>query len=204
MAVRGRGIVSNAKRHCNAVAVATADIVRFFDFVRAADVRRVFMRAGFDDSDSDLLTLLCCHNFCLPQGAPSSSLLADLVCTGLDARLCEVASDRGWLYTRYVDDMTFSKKTVPLSGEVDGLFEDVAKALAVFGFVAQRAKSRLRVAPRDSLLVSGIVINDGFLRAPRAFCRQLRAAEHQWGRGIWTRRQVNGARAFVEMVEERE
>src|SRR5438034_755250 len=55
-----------------------------------------------------LLTKLCTHDGSLPQGAPTSPRLSNLVNHRLDARLFALARKRNVAYSRYADDITIS------------------------------------------------------------------------------------------------
>lgn len=92
----------------------------------------------------------------LPQGAPTSPALANLVCFRLDRRLAGLAATFGACYTRYVDDLTFSGAR---SVGRDRLAALVAEVAAEEGFRVNHAKTRTRGrAQRQTVL--GAVVND--------------------------------------------
>src|SRR5690606_20323819 len=74
----------------------------------AERVRAFFRRIGWNNAAARVLMELCTHAGGLPQGAPTSPRLANLVNYRLDARLAGAARTFGATYTRYADDLTFS------------------------------------------------------------------------------------------------
>jgi hypothetical protein len=105
---RGRSIVTNALPHRGRDAVVRLDLVDFFPSTRAARIRRYFRRIGWNRAATRILVRLCTHEGRLPQGAPTSPRLSNLVNYRLDARLAGIAAALGAVYTRYADDLTFS------------------------------------------------------------------------------------------------
>jgi retron-type reverse transcriptase len=105
---RGKSTVTGALPHERKAVVLRMDLRDFFGSIKAARVRDYFARAGWDADASQLLTRLCTHEGSLPQGAPTSPRLSNLVNFKLDARLDALARKCGADYTRYADDMTFS------------------------------------------------------------------------------------------------
>ncbi len=88
--------------------VLKMDLRNFFPTTTAARVERYFRIAGWSKEASALLTRLCTYEGALPQGAPTSPRLSNLVNHPMDARLAALAAASGAVYTRYADDMTFS------------------------------------------------------------------------------------------------
>ena len=105
---RKRSIVTNAKAHVGRAAVLRMDLVDFFPSTSARRVGKYFRRIGWNRQGARLLVRLCCHEGGLPQGAPTSPRLSNLVNYRLDARLAGMARTFGAVYTRYADDITIS------------------------------------------------------------------------------------------------
>jgi hypothetical protein len=71
-------------------------------------VRTVFERINFRRDAAALLTRLTTFDGQVPQGAPTSTPLANLVLLKLDRRFMRLAELHDFRYTRWVDDLTFS------------------------------------------------------------------------------------------------
>ncbi|MDO5767920.1 MAG: reverse transcriptase family protein, partial [Psychrobacter sp.] len=124
--VRGKSIVSNAEMHTDSEILIKLDIKDFFPSVNWRRVKGVFRHAGYHEQLATLLAMLCTESprqivqqngityyvalgdRALPQGAPTSPALTNIVCLNLDRRLTGLAEKLGLRYSRYADDLTFS------------------------------------------------------------------------------------------------
>ena len=194
---RGKSIVTNARAHQGQPVVVRFDLVDFFPSTRAARVRRYFRRIGWNRRATKVLVRLCTHEGGLPQGAPTSPRLSNLVNYRIDARLAGMAAALGGAYTRYADDITISlpeeeweRYWVIRDGPpaVFGLetIADKIRFLRVFvrrvveeeGYRLHRRK-KLSVRRRHHRqTVTGLVVNER-VNLPRPTRRWLRAVEHR-------------------------
>lgn len=102
-------IVDNAKIHINKELVINLDIKDFFKSIKYGQIFRLFIYLGYTREVSHLLTKLCTNsNNVLPQGAPTSPILSNILMLKLDKRLSKLAIKFNANYTRYADDITFS------------------------------------------------------------------------------------------------
>jgi hypothetical protein len=192
--VAGRSTVTNAAAHRGAKLLVKFDLKDFFPTIHYYRVVGLFASLGYpvgegrfgseDDHRALAPTLarLCCYtpdpsawgNALVPQGAPTSPALSNLVCRRLDARLDGLARRNGGAYTRYADDLTFSFPTEEVRlGRLRWWVDQVCHQE---GFFVNQAKFRvIRASQRQ--LVTGIVVNDE-LRVPRDERRRFRAILH--------------------------
>lgn len=165
----GGGTVRNASRHVGRRQVLRLDIRRFFDSVRYSAVKdAVFPPEIFSEPLRVLLTMLCYYRDALPQGAPTSPAIVNILLRDFDRRVNDWCRRRKITYTRYCDDLTFSGED--LSG-VRRLAEEELRAL---GFFLNSEKSRLRPAGRRQT-VTGLVVNEK-VSVPREERRAIRQA----------------------------
>jgi retron-type reverse transcriptase len=170
--VRGRSIVTNARRHCGRAWVVTMDIRDFFPSIGAERVDRQLGSLLMTELDRENLVRLVTRNGRLPQGAPTSPHLANLVSRRLDLRLKRLAHATGWTYSRYADDLAFSGE-----GEPRKLIPIVEQIVADEGFQPARQKTRV-MSRHQRQVVTGLVVNDK-LALPRPKRRLLRAMLHR-------------------------
>jgi len=111
----------------------------------------------------------------LPQGAPTSPALTNLVCTRLDARLAGLAGSLGFTYTRYADDLTFSASG-EAAGKVGALLKYVHAIVAGEGFTVHPDKTRVMRRGRHQE-VTGLTVNER-VGVPRETLRRFRALLH--------------------------
>ena len=200
---RSRSIVTNALPHTHRAVVLRMDVRDFFLSTKAERIRTYFRRVGWNAEAAALLTKLCTHRGGLPQGAPTSPRLSNLVNFRLDARLSALARTQGAHYTRYADDMTFSFDSDEHERIVT-VIQTTKKALREEGY-RLHTERKLRVLRRHMRqTIAGLVVNER-VRLPRATRRRLRAIEHRDSLSIETTltpAQLQGWRALRHMVEE--
>ena len=186
---RGRSIVTHARQHVGQDLVVRLDLVDFFPSTSAKRVHRYLRRIGWNPQAASLLTRWCTWEGGLPQGAPTSPRLANLVNRRLDARLTAYADSRDGVYSRYADDLTFS-------------FAD-ERGISVPDLVRTVTSIALDDGRRhDRQIVTGLVVND-HMALPRTTRRWLRAVEHHVRTGqaaSLTPEQLAGWQALRHMV----
>ena len=121
-----RSIVSNARPHVGADIVLNLDLKDFFPTLEYKRIRGAFRGLGYGEAAATIFALLTSEPEVdeveldgqtfyvangarrLPQGAPTSPAITNIVCRRMDARLASAAAKLGFTYTRYADDLTFS------------------------------------------------------------------------------------------------
>jgi len=220
----GRSIVSNARPHVGAGIVVNLDLSDFFPTIVYPRVKGLFVALGYGESTATALALLCTEADKtqillggerlyvaegprrLPQGAPTSPALSNLLCRRLDRRLAGLARKRGFVYTRYADDLTFSGAR---DADVGILLRDAHRIIVDEGFVVRPDKTRvLRRGGKQE--VTGLTVNDR-LGVDRKTLRRFRALLHQmeqtgpdgkrWGAGGNVLSAARGFASFVAMVD---
>src|SRR5690606_37339505 len=102
---------------------------------------------------------LSCYSGKLPQGAPSSPIISNLICEILDYRLLKISKKYKLDYTRYADDLTFStndKKFLDLKTE---FYKKLENELIRAGFRINEKKKRLQMS-NSRQVVTGLVVNE--------------------------------------------
>jgi RNA-directed DNA polymerase len=199
---RGHSIVSNAKSHKGQAIVLRMDVKNFFDSTTAKRITAYFQSIGWDAQASQELTRLCTQGNALPQGAPTSPRLSNIVNFHLDQRLEGLARKHRATYTRYADDLTFSfSDDEPSRPRV--VIRSTKAILANLGYqLHQRKKLSIR-RHFARQLVTGLVVNVR-INLPRETRRWLRAVEHRIAAGrqaTLTAAQLEGWRALRLMIE---
>lgn len=177
---RGHSIVTNALPHVGRGIVLRTDIRDFFGSTSKKRVEKYFRKIGWNREAAGVLARLCTHNGGLPQGAPTSPRLANLVNYRLDAALYTAAARRGVVYTRYADDITLSSDAAHRDALL--LVLGFARHLARKHGYSLHGKKKTRLRRRHQRqTVTGLVVNNDRPRLPREVRRRLRAIEHQLG-----------------------
>jgi hypothetical protein len=143
----------------------------------------------------------------LPQGAPTSPAIANVVARRLDVRLSRLAAKFGAVYTRYADDLTFSFGTPP-DVDLGRFFWWIDSICQAEGFLEHAGKRRV-LRPNNQQRITGVVVNGG-LHVPRADRRRFKAILHNCAtHGVASQARgrddfeayLAGYAAYVQMVE---
>lgn len=196
-AVRGRNTMTHVLPHLFARAAYILDFANAFGQVTRSMVEEVWRRRGFHDDDISYLTDVVMFDGSLPQGAPTSNAIWNLVCDDLDVVLERFASDRSLVYTRYVDELVFSHSR-HLSSE---LRLAIRLKVREAGFVLNPRKSRYCHSRHGALPITGISVSDGRLRLAKRKRENLRAFLHRAAHDqTISREQIEGRLGEVRLV----
>ena len=169
-----RSIVHNAKFHYGARHILNVDIKDFFPSINFYQVVDEFLKLGYSEDVSDMLANICCLNLRVPQGAPTSPAIGNLVLRNMDKDLTELSSAMEMKYSRYADDLTFSSK----EWIDEGFLTLITKTVEAEGFEINTKKTRFS-GPQDRLEVTGVVINQK-IQPPRRWRKRVRATLHNY------------------------
>jgi len=198
---RGKSIVHNALPHVGQCVVIHLDVVDFFPSTGAGRVDRYFRRVGWDAECAAILTKLVTHHDGLPQGAPTSPRLSNLVNFHLDVQLTRLAAWRRGSYTRYADDITLSfPQDYPK--KMRGIVQKARRLLKASGYTMHLRKKLSIRRSHQRQSVTGLVVND-HVQLPREIRRWLRAVRHRVATGreaTLTPAQLAGWTALEEMI----
>ena len=197
---RGRSIVTNARPHTNMRVVIGLDLRDFFPTTDARRVQRYLRFIGWSRAAAREIVRLTTWQGGLPQGAPTSPRLSNLVNYRLDARLDGLARSFGGHYTRYADDITISLS----EDRHEQVFTVTRVARSIvrdFGYEVNERKGGVR-RRHQRQQVTGLVVNEG-IALPRETRRWLRAVEHHLrtrGSCSLAEDELQGWLAYVSMV----
>lgn len=151
----GSGPKQGARVHVGKPTVLKLDIRHFFDRVIYPQVKeKVFDAQRYSEQNRVLLSLLCVYRDALPQGAPTSPAISNIIMRDFDNTVGAWCEQRHIAYTRYCDDMTFSGDFDPAP-----VIEFVQRELRKMGFFLNDKKTV--VARRGQRqCVTGIVVNE--------------------------------------------
>lgn len=189
-----RSIVTNARKHCSPQIqhVLNIDLKDFFPSIGFFRVRGVLQKLpyGCSHNVATVLAHLCTHRNELPQGAPTSPFLANLVARRLDTDLMDLARRHRATYTRYADDLTFSftvRSSTRLPENIctydsGSLFlgQELLSIIEQNSFQVNPEKSRMSTRSHR-LEVTGLTVNE-FPNVKRNFIDRVRGALHAWSK----------------------
>lgn len=221
----GRSIVTNARPHVGAETVVNLDLQDFFPSIGYRRVKGLFRAFGYSEAAATIFGLLCTQPLTeeveldgrryfvangerhLPQGAPTSPAVTNILCRRLDRRLLKVADELGFIYTRYADDLSFSASGESLR-HLGNLLERVKAVVTHEGFQVHPDKTRVLRRSRQQE-VTGVVVNSK-PNVSRRELKRFRATLYQiekdgpagkrWGRSPDVIASLQGYANFVYMV----
>lgn len=183
--VEGRSVVSNAKVHVGQNYVYNIDLENFFPSITGG---RLYKRLQvkpfcFPPKVAAMITQLCCCKNeagvdVLPQGAPTSPLLTNIICERLDIKLQKLAIAYDLKYTRYADDITFSGVNDKFDSE--GRFCSALRNIVENEEHFKINESKVRVRNREQRQeVTGLTVNEK-VGVSKSYVKQIRAMLHNW------------------------
>lgn len=167
--LKGKSVKDNARFHRKQKKVLTMDIEDFFPSISFGRVLHLFRSIGYRDDVAVMLANLCCLNDCIPQGAPTSPMLSNIIASKLDYQIMKHIKNDKIRYTRYADDLTFSGDF----NEGD-LIKNVERLANREGFRINEDKTRTRYRNQRQE-VTGIVVNEK-MQVNRKLRREIRSA----------------------------
>ena len=201
---KGCSIQKCAARHCGSKWLIKLDITDFFESISEIQVYRVFRELEYQPLVAFELARLCTIGTFwrsprrqfpqwtvkkpnaeieqyrqrllgyLPQGAPTSPLLSNLVMRQVDAKLNTLATENKLIFTRYSDDLSFSSRDTKFGRNASRkLIFEVYKVLSQAGFRPQFRKTTV-VPPRGKKLILGLNVDGPRPRLQKAFKDRIR------------------------------
>lgn len=193
-----RSVVTNAAVHIGQNYIFNIDLKDFFPSVEQGRVLKRLTLAPFNFSPQIALVIsgLCFmrvkreqaieskqndldkqFTYVLPQGAPTSPIITNMICDTLDRRLSGLAKRFGLHYTRYADDITFSSMHYVYAK--DGEFrKELVRIINGQGFTINAAKTRLQKhGSRQE--VTGIIVSEK-MNVTKEYAREIRSLLYIW------------------------
>lgn len=183
--IKGRGAISNANEHQTRPYLLNLDLRNFFGAITRRRVLGMLEALDLEEEVAIAVCSIAVTRNQLPQGAPTSPILSNMVAYRLDRDLMNFAKAHRLRYTRYADDLSFSgyaqptalfKGGLPLPGRVpvNQLSAPLQAAISSNGFEVNPEKVWFS-GPKSRKEVTGLIVNE-FTNVKRSFIRNLRAA----------------------------
>ena len=171
-----KGIIKNALVHKHKKYVLNMDISNFFPSFHFGRVQGYFYKSkefNFSKEMSVVIAQLACYQGRLPQGAPSSPVISNLIFNIVDLRILELAKKYKLNYTRYVDDLSFSTNDKNFGVNYEEFICELTELLEKNKFYINKKKTRL-VYQNSRQEVTGLTVNDR-INANNKFIKDTRA-----------------------------
>lgn len=155
-----RSIKSNAQPHRNKKFLLNVDLEDFFGTIHFGRVQGYFKNNKYFKLPevATIIAQLCCYHGRLPQGAPTSPVISNLICQILDFRIIDLCRKYKLTYTRYADDLTFSTNDLNFYNTYNDFLEDLGKLIVRSGFKINSEKTFFQVN-NNRQIVTGLTVN---------------------------------------------
>lgn len=204
---QGESIVTHARLHQSSRVVIRIDLTDFFSSTKSDRLRQYLAHLGWHRTVIKRVVELTTKRHGesrspgLPQGAPTSPILSNILNYEMDQRLAGLAKKSNAIYSRYADDLTFSFDRDDRRF-LRGVVRRVKRIVSSYGYRINWKK--LRVMRRHHpQIVTGLVVNEK-VQLPRKLRRKLRSAEHHIKTGrpaTYSQAEIQGWRAFQQMID---
>lgn len=204
--VVGKSIRDNALVHVGQTCIFNTDLENFFPSITKRMVRNALHRElGASLGGNDVINMIC--RLCtvpnsegievLPQGAPTSPVLSNIVLKSFDEEMSGLSERMGCRYSRYADDITFSHSKA-IRRMSPFWVQEIRKVIARHGLTINEKKTRTFV-PGIRREVTGVVVSD-CINVPRPYVKQLRTLLHLWKKYGYDRAQAIFVNDFCKGV----
>ncbi len=165
--VKNISLIDNAEKHKGYRYILKLDIKSFFEDISYVDIFNIFKEYGFSNGLCGLLAHLVTYDDYLPQGAPTSPYLSNLVLRDFDYIVGDFCEKNNINYTRYSDDMTFS-----MNEYNKDLVRFIRTNLYKYGLELNNTKISL-INNSQKQKITGIVVNNK-LQVDSKYRRRIR------------------------------
>lgn len=168
--IEGRDYAMNARQHAGAGMLIALDIKDFYPSITVPQVRSIFKNlCNFTDEVTEILVKLTTLNGSVPQGACTSSHLANLVFHDQEHRVVRELRQKGICYTRLLDDICLSASKELPKNKVTELVNKVGALVRHYKFKLHPKKTSVASAgnPESLMEVTGLWLNRGQPRVRR-------------------------------------
>jgi len=200
--LKGRDYRVNARFHTGAAVIVCEDIANFFPNASAQIVLKIWSKLfGFSADISELLTALTTKDGALPQGAVTSSYLANLVLFSSEPKLQASLANRSIRYSRYVDDITLSSTTRLSKEELTWCISKIYGMLAKHGFHAKRRKHEI-LRNNAQMFTTKLLVNKRPALQPKERAA-IRSAVYQLEKQVAAGTDLDGLRGKLNSIRGR-
>lgn len=166
---KGKDNVLNAKVHQGKKFKFITDLTNFFPSITNKMVYEMFISYNFSPDVASLLTKLTTFKGHVPQGAPTSTYIANLVFTKTGNELSLFAQKHNISFTSFVDDLTFSS-----SVDFKKLVPDIIQIITKNGFVISHQKTHYQTHLPS---ITGIICYNNKLDVTKEFLEKLKSCQ---------------------------
>lgn len=163
--IKGKNNIRNARFHQGNKFIFTTDLKSFYPSISNNHVFKMFLREGCTPSIAKILTRLTTLNHEVPQGTPTSTLIANLVFKPFGEEISEFAIKNNLKFSMFVDDITISSKN-----DFKEIVPEILKIIRKSGFKINHKKTYYKT---KNPIITGVICQNNRLLAPIVYKKKL-------------------------------
>jgi len=170
-----RSCMAHAAIHSGKKILILEDIANFYPSTSQDIIKNIWKYLfNFSDNISNILTTLTTYNGELPQGWKTSGYLANLALWEYEPELVETLEEKGFFYSRFIDDITVSSKFHIASEDKEFIISSVYGMLFKAGYSPKRTKHEI-VSRESPMTVTSLNVNTKIPTIPSKLRNNIRA-----------------------------
>ena len=190
--VQRKNNVSNARFHQGNKYIFTTDLKSFFPSISHKQVFQMFLREGYTPEIARILTKLTTHKYQVPQGIPTSTLIANLVFKPIGLEIEQLAKEHHIKFSMFVDDITLSSKS-----DFKKLIPNILSIIKKGGFKICHKKTHYQT---KNPVITGVICQNNRLLAPLGYKKKI-AILSRTPMQEAVKNKLQGIKAYLSAIE---
>lgn len=191
--IKGKNNVRNARFHQGNKYIFTTDLKSFFPSISNKLVFEMFIREGCTPTIATTLTKLTTRNYQVPQGIPTSTLIANLVFKPIGMQIEKLARKNGIKFSMFVDDITLSSKT-----DFKDLVPQFLTIIKKSGFKISYKKTHYQT---KNPVITGVICQNNRLLAPLGYKKKFAILKKELKTNESVKNKVKGLETYLSVIK---
>lgn len=191
--VKGKNNVRNARFHQGNKYIFTTDLKSFFPTISHKQVFQMFLREGCTPTIARMLTKLTTRKHQVPQGIPTSTLIANLVFKPFGLEIDQLAKEHHIKFSMFVDDITLSSKS-----DFKDLVPQFLSIIKKSGFKISHKKTHYQT---KNPIVTGVICQNNRLLAPLGYKKKVAILSKRLQTNESIKNKLQGIKAYLSIIK---
>ena len=191
--IKGTDNIMNARYHQGNKYVFTTDLKSFFPSISHSDVFQMFLSLGCTPSISRILTQLTTKDYQLPQGVPTSTLLANLIFKSTGDKIENIARYNNLKFSIFVDDVTISS-----SKDFKFLVDLIISIIKDDGYKISHKKTHYQT---KNPTITGVICQNNKLKIPNIYNKRIKQLSHDEKKTKHQQNQLKGLLNYRQRIK---
>ncbi len=191
--VKGKNNIRNARYHQGNKYIFTTDLKSFFPSITYKQVFKMFLYEGCTPTISRVLTKLTTLHYEVPQGTPTSTLIANLVFKPYGEKIAKFAIMNKMKFSMFVDDITISSKY-----DFKHLVPEIINIIHSSGFKISQRKTHYRT---KNPVITGVICQNNRLLAPVEYKKKLTRLKKEQKENHESANHLRGLENYLHGIE---